>query len=601
MNYAHALETALDAARKAGAMLREDFHRPGGPRGLDDHADLDKPAEEAIRRILQAEFPDWGHRGEETGEAAGAPGEEHRWIVDPNDGTRSFLRGWRGAAVSIALVRGERPVLGVVYAYAVGAEGDLVSWAEGCGPVRRNGRPVEGRRQDVVLVSQDADRKSEVNARLVAPRRFLVVPSVAWRLARVAAGDGIAASSLSSPCDWDVAAGHALLLGAGMDLFDSMGQPIRYDRWGGGNVFGGDPEVVRELVGRDWGAVHGGRQEEQEYDLAFPKRELLLADPAVLSRAQGCLLGMVAGDSLGSLVEFRTAEDIRQTRPQGVRRLEDGGHWNTLAGQPTDDSELGLLLARSIRKEGRYSPRAAARAYGWWYRSGPFDVGSTTSRALRAVSADGDCDAEARAAANRESQANGSLMRIAPLAVWGWSLPTGELAEFARQDSALTHPNPVCQDACAAFVVGAAQAIRTGSGAYEAALGWARQHAHPDIVASLEAAADGPPAEFHHQMGWVRTALQNAFYRVLHQGLEEGVVDTVACGGDTDTNAAIAGALLGATYGREAVPAQWEDRVLTCRPMGRESHPRPRALWPVDVLILAEQLAALGLQVEVTR
>ena len=68
--------------------------------------------------------------------------------------------------------------------------------------------------------------------------------------------------------------------------------------------------------------------------------------------------------------------------------------------------------------------------------------------------------------------------------------------------------------------------------------------------------------------GWVKIALQNAFYELLHApSLEEGVVATVRRGGDTDTNAAIAGALLGAVHGREAVPAQWRSMVLSCRPL----------------------------------
>lgn len=66
---------------------------------------------------------------------------------------------------------------------------------------------------------------------------------------------------------------------------------------------------------------------------------------ALLSRARGCLLGQLAGDSLGSLVEFKTAERIRELYPEGVTRMANGGAWNTLAGQPTDDSEMALAEA----------------------------------------------------------------------------------------------------------------------------------------------------------------------------------------------------------------------------------------------------------------
>lgn len=52
-----------------------------------------------------------------------------------------------------------------------------------------------------------------------------------------------------------------------------------------------------------------------------------------ISRARGCLLGQLAGDSLGSLVEFSSAEEIGGLYPGGVRKLADGGYWNTIAGQ----------------------------------------------------------------------------------------------------------------------------------------------------------------------------------------------------------------------------------------------------------------------------
>jgi ADP-ribosyl-[dinitrogen reductase] hydrolase len=59
-----------------------------------------------------------------------------------------------------------------------------------------------------------------------------------------------------------------------------------------------------------------------------------------------------AGDALGSLVEFQTTHDIRREYPNGVRKLADGGTWNTIAGQPTDDSEMALLLARMLADQG---------------------------------------------------------------------------------------------------------------------------------------------------------------------------------------------------------------------------------------------------------
>lgn len=92
-------------------------------------------------------------------------------------------------------------------------------------------------------------------------------------------------------------------------------------------------------------------------------------------------------------------------------------------------------------------------------------------------------------------------------------------------------------------------------------------------------------------MGWVLTAFQNAFYWLMSGAtLEEAVIATVAKGGDTDTNGAICGTLLGAAQGVDAIPAQWRDAVLSCRPDAQTPKPRPQEYWPNDALQLSKAL-----------
>jgi ADP-ribosyl-[dinitrogen reductase] hydrolase len=120
------------------------------------------------------------------------------------------------------------------------------------------------------------------------------------------------------------------------------------------------------------------------------------------------------------------------------------------------------------------------------------------------------------------------------------------------------------------------------------------------VTGALEEAALVPPQKMDkHRSGWVLLALRNAFYRLLHaESFEEALVETVGCGGDTDTNAAICGALLGAVHGRDAVPARWRRRILTCRPMleAGARRPRPIDFWPVDAYELAELLLLAGIE-----
>ena len=309
----------------------------------------------------------------------------------------------------------------------------------------------------------------------------------------------------------------------------------------------------------------------------------------VRSRARGCMLGQLAGDSLGSLVEFRDAEEIRRQYPGGVRLLADGGPFDLIAGQPTDDSEMALDMARQLAALGRYCAMRTGRAYRAWLDSGPFDCGITIRNALNGMP-------------NPNSQANGALMRVSPLGIFGAGRKRVDVMGWAKKDAALTHIHPICAQANALFAALLAHAVResgTGAELYETLLGWMkRMKLEAALREAVERAAYAKPRDYQSQMGWVLVAFQNALWQMLHApSFEDGVVDTVMQGGDTDTNAAIAGALLGAIYGEEAVPAQWRESILNCRPeAGRPGvhEPRPAEYWPVDALELADALLEKG-------
>jgi ADP-ribosylglycohydrolase len=341
------------------------------------------------------------------------------------------------------------------------------------------------------------------------------------------------------------------------------------------------PETKRQaLFIRDWARS----RRTAETATAGPR------PPQPNDRARGCLLGQLAGDSLGSLVEFLSAASIKTRHPNGVRLLADGGTYDTLAGQPTDDSEMALALARSLREHGAFHTDKVRSAYRSWAASGPFDIGTTTRSGLAGRP-------------NPESQANGGLMRISPLGIFCSrpEISVDQMIAWARDDAGITHVHPVCRDSSAVFVRTIALAIRHGLTADEAAAtaldSLALIDAGPSVRQAVERGLNGErPASYEKQMGFVLIALQNAFYQLaLAPSLEEGVIDTVGRGGDTDTNAAICGALLGAVHGESAIPSQWREAILSCRPKagGRGVHkPRPEIYWPVDAIELADALVA---------
>ena len=243
------------------------------------------------------------------------------------------------------------------------------------------------------------------------------------------------------------------------------------------------------------------------------------------------------------------------------------------------------MLAQSLEKNRTHLPTAVFEAYVSWRDSRPFDMGTATRAALSGRP-------------DPNTQANGALMRISPLGIFGAQYPAETVAQWADADASLTHPNAVPRAASVLFAMAIAHVIRTGCTAqelYDQIVRWAHERNVPEtLLTVISAAATQRPTTYTHQQGWVLIALQNALWQLVNaDSFRNGVQDTVMQGGDTDTNAAICGALLGAVYGREAVPQTWVDALLECRPSPdnpRSNHPRPEIFWPVDVLTLATNL-----------
>lgn len=324
------------------------------------------------------------------------------------------------------------------------------------------------------------------------------------------------------------------------------------------------------------------------------------------ARAMGCWYGQLTGDALGSLVDGKTPAEILADYPEGVRDLHDGGAFDTLAGQPTDASELALALSWSLLDEGDYVEESAAGHYLRWYDSEPFGVSGGIEVAVqagqRASEQDQALAPAMRASADAESLASGPLTRVSPIAIFGASRGDAWVARAATQDAALTHPNPVVQQANAVFAVTLARAIR-GETDPRALLALAQEYAasvnaHPHVQAALRNAEQGPPAGFAGGQGGVCLALENAFHVLLRSAsLEGALVETLGRGGDTRANGILAGALLGAVHGMHAVPARWRECVDTCEPDEDEdgvTRPRPSWLWPTGAEGLALSLLSSG-------
>ena len=298
------------------------------------------------------------------------------------------------------------------------------------------------------------------------------------------------------------------------------------------------------------------------------------------SRALGALLGALVGDAAGATLEFLG----RGVEPADVERalgMQGGGVLGTAPGQITDDGELTLCLAQGL-DDGPYEPERVATGYARWLDSGPFDVGIATGRALGARPLAGQSVAEAMRAgarANLTSKANGSVMRAVPLAIWGARRSPEEVAAAVHADATLSHPNPACRFAGVAYVLAIRHLLlRAGDvdGAVAAARASVEAPEAVEVSGWLEEALAGGDPGYAPNIGFVRLGFQHAF-RHLAQGstYEAALRETLAGGGDTDTNACIVGGLSGALHGVDGIPARMREAVLECD----TARGRPRPDW----------------------
>lgn len=279
---------------------------------------------------------------------------------------------------------------------------------------------------------------------------------------------------------------------------------------------------------------------------------------ARVDRARGILLGTAAGDALGAPYEFQPARG-----PELDVAMIGGGSLGWAPGEWTDDTSMAVAIAEVAATGADLRDPAAqariVRRWQGWARDAP-DVGVQTRTVLSALGEEPSA-ADAIDAARRlhdrsgRSAGNGSLMRTAPV-VLAHLDDEDALADAARQISALTHFDREAGEACVLWCLAMRHAVLTGE--LDVRRGLSRLDARARAwAARLDAAERTRPADFTHN-GWVVEALQAAWSAISSTAtLVDGLDAAVRSGNDTDTVAAIAGGLLGAVHGTDAVPSDW--------------------------------------------
>ena len=302
--------------------------------------------------------------------------------------------------------------------------------------------------------------------------------------------------------------------------------------------------------------------------------------PTQTSRANGVLLGLACGDALGRPVEFKPPHRIEEEHGRVTEMLANGTYRQP-AGTITDDTELALRIARSLDKEGKFEPPAVVDGFVEWYDSDPFDIGGLTAATLRRLAGGGDWDEigleEWKHLPEGQNAGNGSVMRCAPYGV-AFHSAVDDLVTASRVSSAITHADPRCQWSCVVLNVTIAGLLNDDDDPLGTALDLAEDAPAEvrEAVTSIQNILSGdidPNTVDLKNNGYVVTTLQAGLYHGLTaETAEEAIIDAVMMGGDTDTIAAVAGAVAGARFGGETLPDRWLNDITETDELTELSH-----------------------------
>ncbi|MCU1538788.1 MAG: ADP-ribosylation/Crystallin [Humibacillus sp.] len=297
----------------------------------------------------------------------------------------------------------------------------------------------------------------------------------------------------------------------------------------------------------------------------------MLIRPITVDRAAGVLLGQACGDALGVPYEMSAP-------PVGEAVMKGGGLGAYDPGEWSDDTQMTLCVAQVAATgadlTGDDALEQVAEAFVGWLDGGATDVGTQTRAVLTdAATLSGRAHerltraSEGLHARTGRTAGNGALMRTSIVGLTRVH-DREATARAVRSVAELTHADPLAGDSSVLWSEAIRLAVTEGRLDLTAGLDLVHPADAGRWAGWIEEATGAEPRQFPNN-GYTVTALQAAWAAITSSDrgdgsamhLQRGLQAAVRAGHDTDTVAAIAGALLGARYGASAVPTQWRRMV----------------------------------------
>lgn len=233
MHYLEDLTLLIEACKKVGPIILKHYQCDLDIKIKNNNTPVtqaDLEADAFLKKFLTTARPNYGWLSEETEDNVKRLSKKRVWVVDPIDGTKAFIKGTGEFCVSVALVEDGVPVAGVVYAPVYD---DLYSAFQG-GGCFLNGEEVRPAETKPLVRSTCFTSPREEKLALFEPYqgKFLRAPvhSIAFKLAKIASGEGDFMVTLDEKCEWDTAAGHVLCTEAGLTVSTLAGGQVLYNQ-----------------------------------------------------------------------------------------------------------------------------------------------------------------------------------------------------------------------------------------------------------------------------------------------------------------------------------------------------------------------------------
>ncbi len=289
----------------------------------------------------------------------------------------------------------------------------------------------------------------------------------------------------------------------------------------------------------------------------------------IKNKMLGCLYGQAIGDAMGLGTEFLNKDEVVKAYPNGLSRYEDiiqDAHrrrWHR--GAWTDDTDMMICIMTAF-EDGHFNVHQVAQYFKDWFEGEPMGIGSHTYKVLCMsdyVEQPEMCSKLWWELSRKQSAANGALMRTSVV-----GLAPDNVEEQTEKICNLTHYDPRCIGSCviATSIIHnlvlnnrelSYDEIKAIGDKYDERIAeWVDMAYHNTDITNLD--LDEPSS-----IGYTLRTLSAALWCYWHaKSFEEGLLAVVNEGGDADTNAAIACAILGAKFGYDSIPQYYIDNLF---------------------------------------